>query len=486
MIGQGAQGAAIDYSSIADSAWKMAASNSSAISSVMNAGLDVVKDRREKKDTIKTSKELAKAMAVLYPESSGAMQPIIDQLDNEESPLGDRAALGSKIGEFINMGVQKSRDNALMDLEKQRLGYEGRRVSIAEAMPKTEADLAQKTALSENDINLNDALSRFTAIAEMETPLGDKLPEMKETQNLISKYIKEGNGQKALNAVESYEKARIKQMEPLMAQDAGPRLTKIGGTDALGKPIEQDVFVTPEGGLFDIQGQPLNPPAATDGMVLPPRDDVPQERRAQPMPQTKLGVRPVRSLTQTPEQIQEIRRAEMGDKRLADTQTGAAALSARLPNLYQTKLLLDKVRTGFGAQAVVEAKKMFPGVQVANEEQLQTLLGDQVMARVAETKGAVSEKEMDLFKQYSANFSKTTEGNKRIIEFAIAAAERAKKIDRVISDGMESGLSPYEINRNVKAAQEAEPLESILTGEAQKTPASATQTLRDLKLKNTR
>jgi hypothetical protein len=451
------------------------------IASGIGAVGDVLQDRRDKKDSIKTSKKLAEAMSVLYPESAGALEPVIAELDNEEAPLSQRAALGAQIGEFINMGVQKSRDNALMNLETQRLGIDDRRVAIAEALPQMEREQAMGAAISENDIQLNDALSRYTAIAEMEAPLADKLPEMKASKNLISKYIEQGDGQKALNAVESYEKARIKQMDPLMEHGAGPKLTKIGGTDAFGKPIEQDVFVTPEGGLFDIQGQPLNQPAA-DGMVLPPRDDVPQEqeRRIQPMPQTKLGVRPVRSITQSPEELQQIRRGEMGDKRLADVQTGANTLADNLPNLYETKALLEEVRTGFGADTITKAQRMFPGVDVSKREQLQTLLGDQVMARIGQTKGAVSEKEMDLFTQYSANFGKTTEGNKRIINFAIKAAERAKKISAVIDAGMESGKTPFEINREVKALQDAEPLESTL-GDAAPTPQDAKTRLQEMK-----
>jgi hypothetical protein len=452
------------------------------IASGIGAVGDAIEDRKQKKDTVKTSKELAKAMATLYPEAAGALEPVISQLDDEEMPLSQRAALGSQIGEFINLGVQKSRDNALMNLEVQRLGLDERRVAIAEAMPQIEREQAMGAAVSENDIQLNDALSRYTAIAEMEAPLADKLPEMKASQDLISKYIEQGDGQKALNAVESYEKARIKQMEPLMEPGAGPRLTKIGGTDAFGRPIEKDVFVTPQGGLFDISGQPLNQSVPIDGTVLPPRSDVPQEqeRRIQPMPQTQLGVRPVRSITQSPEELQQIRRGEMGDKRLADVQAGANSLADNLPNLYETKALLEEVRTGFGADTITKAQRMFPGVDVSKREQLQTLLGDQVMARIGQTKGAVSEKEMDLFTQYSANFGKTTEGNKRIINFAIKAAERAKKISAVIDAGMESGKTPFEINREVKAIQDAEPLESTLGGAAP-TPQDAKTRLQGIK-----
>lgn len=48
-------------------------------------------------------------------------------------------------------------------------------------------------------------------------------------------------------------------------------------------------------------------------------------------------------------------------------------------------------------------------------ETLGVLLGDFVMARVAQTKGAISEKEMDLFAKWAAGGSKSKEGNLRIL-----------------------------------------------------------------------
>jgi hypothetical protein len=324
----------------------------SSIASGIGAVGDAIKDRRDKKDSIKTSKELAKAMATLFPESASAMEPIIAQLDDEETPLSQRAALGAQIGEFINMGVQKSRDTALMDFERQKIGLEGRRVAIAEAMPQLEADALQNAAISQNDIQLNDALSRFSAIAEMEAPLGDKLPDMTGTQELISKYIEEGEGQKALNAVESYEKARIKQMEPLMAADPGLRLTEIPDVDATGQPINRSVFVSPQGDLLDLNRQPINQTAPVDGMVLPPRNDIPQEqqRRIQPMPNVGLGIRPATSaVTPTQAKIEEAKLAEIEQNLTKQADIKKSALAGA----EETLKLIDELPTHPGfAEAV--------------------------------------------------------------------------------------------------------------------------------------
>jgi len=213
---------------------------------------------------------------------------------------------------------------------------------------------AQNAAVSENDIQLNDALSRFTAISEMEAPLGDKLPDMTGTQDLISKYIKEGDGQKALNAVESYEKARIKQMEPLMAADPGLRLTEIPDVDATGQPISRSVFVSPQGDILDINRQPLNPLAPVDGTVLPPRDDVPQEqgRRIQPMPNAGLGIRPaVSAVTPTQAKIEEAKLAEIEQNLTKQTDMKRSALAGA----EETLKLIDELPTHPGFQEAVGA-----------------------------------------------------------------------------------------------------------------------------------
>jgi len=54
--------------------------------------------------------------------------------------------------------------------------------------------------------------------------------------------------------------------------------------------------------------------------------------------------------------------------------------------------------------------------KLAKAETLGVFLGDFVMARVAQTKGAISEKEMDLFAKWAAGGSKSKEGNLRILQ----------------------------------------------------------------------
>ncbi|MCP5012285.1 MAG: hypothetical protein GY942_20090 [Aestuariibacter sp.] len=101
--------------------------------------------------------------------------------------------------------------------------------------------------------------------------------------------------------------------------------------------------------------------------------------------------------------------------------------------------ILDGVETGTFEETKLAGKKLGAALgfdvdmsNVANAEQLMTLLGDQVMARVGETKGAVSEKEMDLFTRYSANYGNTTEGNRRILQFKLEKAQRDIALAKIV------------------------------------------------------
>lgn len=231
---------------------------------------------------------------------------------------------------------------------------------------------------------------------------------------------------------------------------------------------------------FTVSPALLDAYGAVNG-VLPNKDGgygavpVPGQRYVAP---PRVGIRRMVSPKETPQETLQKSRQAAGDARLAETLKESQTLAATLPNLEQTKALLDEVRTGFGAEAVTKAKRLL-GQDVANAEQLQTLLGDQVMARVGQTKGAVSEKEMELFQQFSANFGKTNEGNRKIVDFAMKAAERAKKIQTAINDGFRTGKDPFTIEQEVQAIREANPITDALQGPATTAPAGIPQDEKD-------
>jgi hypothetical protein len=123
-----------------------------------------------------------------------------------------------------------------------------------------------------------------------------------------------------------------------------------------------------------------------------------------------------------------------------------------------TNLLDANVKTGFGQETLMQAKKIL-GQDVSSEEEFQARVGAEAMKNIALTKGAISDREMDYFKTVlSPNMGKTTEGNKKIIEFRIKYADRANKISGTISDLQEQGKSPFEIKKAVDKIISSEPL----------------------------
>jgi len=154
--------------------------------------------------------------------------------------------------------------------------------------------------------------------------------------------------------------------------------------------------------------------------------------------------------------------------------------SARaIPKLERGLDLLNEVGTGTGEATLLSLKKAVSALgydvnmdKIASAEELQTIMGDQVMARVAQTKGAVSEKEMALFTEYSANFGKTPEGNRRILRFALATEQRnAEKADLVRSLRRE-GATSLEIQDSVDQFMAENDLSTMLATEQPVMPAS--------------
>ena len=139
----------------------------------------------------------------------------------------------------------------------------------------------------------------------------------------------------------------------------------------------------------------------------------------------------------------------------------AGADSRRLAPKYERAVeLLQTVPTGFGEEAILTAKKIGKTIgnligvdikseDIANAEELQSILGDQIMSRIADTKGAVSDAEMRLFTQYSASFGKTPEGNQRIMRFALAMVERDAEVADMVRQLRKQGATSLEIQDEV-------------------------------------
>jgi hypothetical protein len=133
--------------------------------------------------------------------------------------------------------------------------------------------------------------------------------------------------------------------------------------------------------------------------------------------------------------------------------------------------LLEKTETGTFTESINEAKKVanalggdFDPNEIANFEQLAPIFGKLTMERIQQTKGAVSNKEMDMFKRMNANYEYTTEGNRRLLMFGKAKAERDVKLRGLISDLRRQGKSPMEISDAVDQFVQENDLSGMLTG----------------------
>lgn len=132
-------------------------------------------------------------------------------------------------------------------------------------------------------------------------------------------------------------------------------------------------------------------------------------------------------------------------------------------NIDQAIGLLDEAQTGFGQNVILKAKQLGKtlGMEVgdlSSQEQLRVLFGNEVMNRVAQTKGAVSDREMRMFSDYSANYGNTPDGNKQILGFAKAAYRRAQDVSKLVRDLRKDGKNEFEIQLAVEDFQDKNPL----------------------------
>lgn len=125
-------------------------------------------------------------------------------------------------------------------------------------------------------------------------------------------------------------------------------------------------------------------------------------------------------------------------------------------NLQRGLALLSdpEVRTGTGAGLEVKAERLgqLLGVEtkgIGKTEQLQQILGDAVLARVNQTKGSISDKEMTLFDAYSASINKTAEGNAAIMQALLRAKQRDIEVAKMVNDLRRQGADEFQIQTTV-------------------------------------
>jgi hypothetical protein len=115
----------------------------------------------------------------------------------------------------------------------------------------------------------------------------------------------------------------------------------------------------------------------------------------------------------------------------------------------ETKLAMRKVSLAFGLDVDVES--------IADAEAMRSKGMDFVLQRIAKTKGAISEKEMEAFKKASAGIENTPAGNRMILALAQKVAERLKFESNAVRDawGKNRSISVYDLdNVRINARKE--------------------------------
>jgi len=118
---------------------------------------------------------------------------------------------------------------------------------------------------------------------------------------------------------------------------------------------------------------------------------------------------------------------------LTDANKDSLSSGKRLASYQQSIAMLDAgLYTGTGAGALQTVRKLLIAtglapkdveVTAANVEMFRANIMDAVLARVAETKGSISQQEMKDFAKASIGLDKTVAGNKLLLETAMAAEQ---------------------------------------------------------------
>jgi hypothetical protein len=123
-------------------------------------------------------------------------------------------------------------------------------------------------------------------------------------------------------------------------------------------------------------------------------------------------------------------------------QPRAAAAGKILPSLGYLERLNESADTGWGAKLGLYGSKIAQtfgltdeevDAKTANREAFESLAMEQVLNFVQDTKGSISNKEMDLFSSASVGLSRTKKGNALILKIARNMAELQQKVNKYYS-----------------------------------------------------
>ena len=381
------------------------------LSAGIGAASDAIDKRREYKDMVKASTTKLKAARDLFGDEGGYLDKLLLEIEDEEKPLSTRATIAGTANEMLALGIDKMNTDRQFAIQDRGLQLEERRITEGSRQFDTgiqaDAYQAQTKQTFDNQTSLDEGINKMIAAQELATQYGDKIPALPGLQERFQQAVEAGDGFGAKSVAAEYDAIIKPQVESLM-KGQGFKLSTIGTTLPDGRPGEMNVFVDPTGGVYDIKGSKLNPEAflpepGGEGMVLPPRDDVPQGSRVPAMPKTVIGSRPMgtpTAKTATEQALDDLKLTKAQE----DAKTQAASVAGGKAKISQAIDSLKAIRNHPGRWAATGKTSYFPTVRGTDAydfeqklEQAKALAGT-IGIEAMRGLGAMSEKEFEAAK----------------------------------------------------------------------------------------
>jgi hypothetical protein len=506
----------LDYSGMANAAATQAqgvANLGASIGGAIAEVGDYFKKQAEDEKKVQKSLSVAKAIGDLIPGLQPTIQGSLNILNDKELPLSQRTAEADAIADILNLGINEVRNRQDVGLKERELGIR-------------EAQFMADNAPSQRTVNLQQGEITETIDGKAyKVPITFN-PATGETRRLDGSIV--GQGFQSADMID----AGLNLPMPTAGQTAMPG---DGTFPDYGTPAEAMVLpprvdsaaiaaaAELTGGQSDVSnvspmpsGTPTTtqtlvvdgvPTSQTSGGMIPPgaipvevkpevaeRAMTDAERIAANLPAGQYmarftGDKPsnIKQLDTPPDSLERLKENRMlkADDRISAVIESTDKGGERLINMNEALSLLNsgEVKSGsFGAYKVKAARLL--GMDVASEEQFNSLVGNLALEAIDLTKGAISDREMTFFREELApGINKSVEGNKKIIEFKIAAAKRGLRINQVAREMLASNALPSEIESAIKKIQNEESLVPSNTTDQStpKKPQSATDRLRGLR-----
>jgi hypothetical protein len=146
------------------------------------------------------------------------------------------------------------------------------------------------------------------------------------------------------------------------------------------------------------------------------------------------------------------------------------------------ELLEQGVETGFGQEFLMQAKKGltaagFGDFDISNQELFKQQIEPMMMDFIQNTKGAISEREMDLFRSWTAGLGKSVEGNRKILKAMEKASENSKVTNQMVRRYYQekgAGADPFVIQQQVEDYLNANSIIDYADSAVQPSPATPT------------